>query len=127
MRRLVRSRAARDLRPELIEAFRHRLAEIVASDADAARLAKLLVGELEREDAERGSGLVATLRAYYATGARVDKTAEALFLHRNSVRYRLDRIRLLTGLDIDRPDVIAAMMVALGSRNVASQECSDAS
>lgn len=114
MRRLVRERTQRELRLDLVEAFRRRVAEVVARDADAARLAKLLIGELEREDADRGSGLIETLTAYYASGARVDKTAEMLFLHRNSVRYRLDRIRLLTGVDIDRPEVVAAMMVALG-------------
>jgi purine catabolism regulator len=80
---------------------------------------------LEHEDGERGNNLTATLRTYYSAGARVDKTADALFLHRNSVRYRLDRIRSLLGLDIDQPKVIAALTVALacaGRRPTAAVE-----
>ncbi len=68
---------------------------------------------LAREDEERGSDLIATLRAYYACGARVDKTAERLFLHRNSVRYRLDRVEALLRLDIDAPQVIAVILFSL--------------
>jgi DNA-binding PucR family transcriptional regulator len=126
MRRGLRGRSLREVRPDLVDVFLRRISEIACHDPDAARSAALLVADMEQEDAERGSGLVATLRAYYASGARVDKTADALFLHRNSVRYRLDRIRLLTGLDIDRPEVVAAMMVALGCRAVAAEERSDA-
>jgi purine catabolism regulator len=70
--------------------------------------------------------LVATLRAYYAYGARVDKTADRLFLHRNSVRYRLDRVRLLLRLDIDHPEVIAALMVALAFADVERSKNADA-
>jgi DNA-binding PucR family transcriptional regulator len=126
MRRSLPDRRLRELRPDPVEGFLRRLGEIAGRDPDAARWAQALITELEQEDAERGSGLVATLCAYYASGARVDKTAEVLFLHRNSVRYRLDRVRSLTGLDIDRPDVVAAMMVALGCRTVAAEERTDA-
>ncbi|MBV8460365.1 MAG: helix-turn-helix domain-containing protein [Candidatus Eremiobacteraeota bacterium] len=126
MRRSLPDRRLRDLRPDPVKGFLQRLGEIAGRDPDAARWAQALVAELEQEDAERCSGLVATLRAYYASNARVDKTAEVLFLHRNSVRYRLDRIRLLTGLDIDRPDVVAAMTVALGCRATITEERIDA-
>jgi DNA-binding PucR family transcriptional regulator len=125
MRRL-RGRTLRELQPHAVEGFLRRVGEIAGLDPDAARIAELLLDELEREDAQRGSGLIATLRAYYASGARVDKTADALFLHRNSVRYRLDRIRLLTGLDIDQPDVVAAMIVALSCRAAPAEERNDA-
>ena len=127
MRRSLRDRRLRELRPDPVDGFLRRLGEIAGRDPDAARWAHALIAELEQEDVERSSGLVATLRAYYANGARVDKTAEVLFLHRNSVRYRLDRVRLLTGLDIDRPDVVAAMTVALGCRQVMTSERTDAS
>jgi PucR family transcriptional regulator, purine catabolism regulatory protein len=68
---------------------------------------------LTREDAERGSDLTATLQAYYECGMRVDLTADRLFLHRNSVRYRLDRIRALLHLNIDEARAVAALMLAL--------------
>jgi DNA-binding PucR family transcriptional regulator len=107
----------KNVRPEVVAAILDRLGAIAGADSSAAELARLLLIPLEREDGERGNNLTATLRAYYGCGARVDKTADALFLHRNSVRYRLDRIRLLLGLDIDQPRVIAALTVALACRD----------
>jgi DNA-binding PucR family transcriptional regulator len=112
--------SAKNIRPDVVAAMLHRLHAVATADPSAAELARLLLMPLEREDGERGNNLTPTLRAYYACGARVDKTADALFLHRNSVRYRLDRIRSLTGLDIDQPHVIAALTVALACRDRSS-------
>ncbi len=39
------------------------------------------------------------LQTYFAADLNVSETAERLSLHRNSIRYRLDRITRLTGLD----------------------------
>lgn len=75
----------------------------------------MLLAPLLREDQERQNNLAETLRAYYACGTRVDLTADRLFLHRNSVRYRLDRVRLLLRVNIDEPAVIAALLIALGA------------
>jgi len=68
---------------------------------------------VEREDRERGHNLMQTLQTYYECGLRVDKTAERMFLHRNSVRYRLDRVRSLLRCDIDDPQTISACVLAL--------------
>jgi purine catabolism regulator len=86
----------------------------VAASADAAAsgVCSRLLLPLIRADEERSSRLLDTLRAYYACGASVAKTAEKLFLHRNSVRYRLDRVRALLGADIDHPEVAAALLTA---------------
>jgi DNA-binding PucR family transcriptional regulator len=82
------------------------------ADATAAGVCRRLLLPLQRADEERGSRLLDTLRAYYSCGASVAKTAEKLFLHRNSVRYRLDRVRMLLGADIDHPEVAAAVLAA---------------
>jgi PucR family transcriptional regulator, purine catabolism regulatory protein len=107
----------KNVRPDIVAGMLARLHTIAVADSPAAELARLLLLPLEREDSARGSNLAETLRAYYACGARVDKTADAIFLHRNSVRYRLDRVRSLLGLDIDQPHVIAALTVALTCRD----------
>lgn len=85
---------------------------------DACR--RLLLA-LRRADADRGGDLEKTLRAYYASGASVSKTAETLFLHRNSVRYRLDRVRALFGGDIDHPSISATLIAAFAIDDVASE------
>ena len=88
------------------------VAAAAALDPEIVDRCRRLLLPLDRADEERGSRLRATLLAYYASGGSVEKTAEALFLHRNSVRYRLDRVRAMLGLNIDHPDVIAAFLGA---------------
>ncbi|MBB4684467.1 PucR family transcriptional regulator [Amycolatopsis jiangsuensis] len=49
----------------------------------------------------RGARLAGTLRTFLDLGGSIPRTAEALHLHRTSLYYRLDRIREITGLDLD--------------------------
>src|ERR687886_2524134 len=58
-----------------------------------------LVEPLRRHDRERNSDLVRTLEVFFASGANASEAADRLLLHRNSVPYRLERVRELTGLD----------------------------
>ncbi len=51
---------------------------------------------------ENGTSLMETLRAYLNSDLDVGRTAEALYVHPNTVRYRLRRISDLTGLDTQR-------------------------
>jgi len=89
-----------------------RAAAAAARDPLAVEECRRRLLPLRRADAERGSDLELTLRTYYECGASVSQTAQALFLHRNSVRYRLDRVRALLGADIDDPQASAALLVA---------------
>ncbi|TNC28251.1 PucR family transcriptional regulator [Amycolatopsis alkalitolerans] len=56
-------------------------------------------------DARRGADLVATLTQYLEHGGNYDATASRLSVHRSTLKYRLQRIRELTGLEINDPDV----------------------
>jgi sugar diacid utilization regulator len=62
------------------------------------------LGPLLDYDARKGSQLVATVAAYLESGGSYDATASALSLHRNSLRYRLQRIRDISGLDLTDAD-----------------------
>ncbi|MBV8172643.1 MAG: helix-turn-helix domain-containing protein [Candidatus Eremiobacteraeota bacterium] len=83
-----------------------------AADPAALDACRRLLAGLRRADAERGSDLERTLRTYYTCGASVSAAAEALFLHRNSVRYRLDRVRALLGAELEHPLISAALLAA---------------
>ena len=72
-----------------------------------------LVEPLVRYDRERGSDLVRTLRVYFACGANASEAADALFLHRNSMLYRLSRIEKLTGADLKNPNVGLILQLGL--------------
>ena len=72
-----------------------------------------LVRPLVEHDRERRSDLVRTLRAYFASGANASEAADRMFLHRNSMLYRLERIQKLTGLDLKDPKASLALQLGL--------------
>jgi DNA-binding PucR family transcriptional regulator len=56
-------------------------------------------------DRAHKTDLVATVGRYLECGGNYDATARAMALGRTTVRYRLRRIRQLSGLDLSEPDV----------------------
>jgi DNA-binding PucR family transcriptional regulator len=71
------------------------------------------VRPLVEHDLRRRSDLVRTLRAYFAAGANASEAADRMFLHRNSMLYRLQRIQKLTGLDLKDPEASLALQLGL--------------
>jgi sugar diacid utilization regulator len=62
------------------------------------------LGVLIDYDRARSTELVTTLSRYYGCGGNYDATAAALHVHRSTLRYRLQRIRDLTGHDLGAAD-----------------------
>jgi purine catabolism regulator len=56
-------------------------------------------------DREHGAELVKTLGAFFEGKCGPKEAASILGVHRNTVLYRLERIRELTGLDLDDAEV----------------------
>ena len=56
---------------------------------------------LEEYDHANGTFLQDTLLAYYMNGFSVGKTAEGVFIHRNSLQYRINKIEELLGMELD--------------------------
>ena len=59
-----------------------------------------VVDRLRDADRARGSDLLTTLHTYLAHGCLVSETAEALYVHRNTLRKRLARIEQILGVDL---------------------------
>ena len=89
-----------------------RLLEELARSPDLAPFREL-VRPLVEHDRERRSDLVRTLRAYFAAGSNASEAADRMFLHRNSMLYRLERIQSLTGLDLKDPSASLALRLGL--------------
>jgi purine catabolism regulator len=70
------------------------------------------LGPLIAHDTARKGNLVATLRAYLETGEQ-QQAAKRLRVHPNTLRYRLDRIREISGLDLEEPETRLNLSVAL--------------
>jgi sugar diacid utilization regulator len=63
------------------------------------------LGPLLDYDARKNSDLVTTLGCYLECGGSYDATAQALSVHRSTLKYRLQRIREISGRDLADPDV----------------------
>jgi sugar diacid utilization regulator len=63
------------------------------------------LGSLLDYDARKRADLVHTLTQYLEHGGNYDATAAQLSVHKSTLKYRLQRIRELTGLELNDPDV----------------------
>lgn len=70
---------------------------------------------LHEADQEGSSQLMETLHEYLIQGGNMMQTSKLLFIHRNTLQYRLERIETITGRDINdfrvRRDFINAFLV----------------
>lgn len=64
-------------------------------------------------DAEHGSELVATLRAYLDAFGDVNAASARVHVHANTFRYRLKRLTEIAGLDLGDPDARLSVMIQL--------------
>ena len=72
------------------------LAQQPARDADQERLELLLA-----HDRAHGTQLFATVERYLECGGNRKDAAAALFVHRNTLRQRVERVRRVAGIDLD--------------------------
>ena len=70
-------------------------------------------------DAQRGSALVETLEAWFASGGSLRATGEALHVHPNTVAQRIDRVGRLLGPDWREPARALDIQLALRTRRLA--------
>lgn len=87
--------AARPDAPRLIEAGSLLAERVVAGDPAAADQLRQLMAPLETA----GSPLLPTLRSYLDHAGALEPAARTLFVHPNTMRYRLRRVAEITGLD----------------------------
>jgi sugar diacid utilization regulator len=79
---------------------------------DVEQFVRDWIGELIDYDRAKRTQLVTTLSRYYDSGCNYDATATALHIHRSTLRYRLKRIRELTGHDLGAVDGRLNLQVA---------------
>ncbi|NGQ97071.1 PucR family transcriptional regulator [Brevibacillus sp. SYP-B805] len=60
-----------------------------------------LLGQLVAHDAKHGQQLLETLDAYFAQGLNGLQTAQALYIHRHTLKYRLQQIESKTGCSLE--------------------------
>src|ERR671936_1514310 len=72
--------------------------------AELQRFYAETVEPLVAYDEQYETGLVQTVEAFLEADGNVAATAQRLFTHRHTIRYRLERVRELSGLDVGSSD-----------------------
>jgi purine catabolism regulator len=75
--------------------------------------AEQVLGRLIADERAGKTDLLETLRVYFECNGNVAQTAKALYIHRNTLLYRLDRIRQVGNLDLDDAEARLQLQLAL--------------
>jgi sugar diacid utilization regulator len=90
----------------------YRMVGTAETEHEVAEFIREWLGLLIDYDATHHYDLVTTLWQYYECGGNYDATAHALLIHRSTLRYRLRRIRELTGYDLRAVDTHLNLHIA---------------
>jgi sugar diacid utilization regulator len=81
-----------------------RLLAEVEEPESVERFVKTWLGPLLDYDARKPAELVTTLSRFLELGQAYEATSDALAIHRSTLKYRLQRIREISGRDLSDPD-----------------------
>lgn len=74
------------------------------NDQELIKIYRNILGKLADYDKENGSQLIETLKEYMIQNGNLTATAENMFLHKNTLKYRLTKIKKILGIDFDLPN-----------------------
>ncbi len=83
-----------------------------AISASSGKIAEKILGRVNNRE------LLETLDMYYECNASIRQTADRLFVHKNTVIYRLQRIHEITGLNVKNHDDDFRLYLAVLSRKI---------
>jgi purine catabolism regulator len=89
---------------------------ILSSDEVKADLNKLyldLLGSLIKYDNEKGTEFIDTLISYFKHSGNLKKVSEEMFTHYNTIIYRIQRIKEITGINFEDYDEILNLQIVL--------------
>jgi DNA-binding PucR family transcriptional regulator len=99
-------------------AYRLLLPAMSEDPAELERFHQETVAPIVAYDEQYETDLVHTLESFLEADGNVARTAQKLFTHRHTVRYRLERVRELTGLDVGSTDGRERLGLGLKSMRV---------
>lgn len=68
--------------------------------------------DLHRYDSTNNTNLLDTLHTYLSNGHSITETADAMFLHRNTISNRIRKIKEITSLSVENPQVQDALLTS---------------
>jgi sugar diacid utilization regulator len=101
---VAEARGVTSLSFEETGAYRLLLPAMSDDPAELHRFYEETVAPLAAYDEQYETELVRTLESFLDADGNVARTAERLFTHRHTIRYRLERVKELSGLDVNSTD-----------------------
>ena len=95
----------------------YRLLSLLIGSPELTKFYYETLGELA-EETPQNTEFLATLDAFFEEHGNLTRTAKRLHIHRNTLLYRMDRIREISGLDLDNPETRLAVHLALRIRRI---------
>lgn len=83
------------------------------NNPDMENLISSTIGKLIEHDQHRSSNLVNTLSVFLQNQGNISQTARDLYIHRQSLLYRIQKIESLTSLSLDHPDDFLTLNLCL--------------
>lgn len=80
---------------------------------------RLYLHPLLELDRKQQGALLNTLRIYFESNCNAKETAERMFVHYNTINYRLERIKSELGLRLDDPETKLLLQLAIKSNDIA--------
>ena len=71
------------------------------------------LGKILLYDQEKGAELIKTLEVYFECNGKLKKVTEKMYVHYNTILYRLDRIQQITGRSLEDATVCLDFQLAL--------------
>ncbi|MCE5259551.1 MAG: helix-turn-helix domain-containing protein [Chloroflexi bacterium] len=91
----------------------YRLLARLRGNDEMHRFYQETLGALADYDKRHNAELVHTLAVFFEQNANASQAARALYIHRNTLNYRLQRICEITGLNLEDPEARLAFQIAL--------------
>jgi len=89
----------------------YRLLFQIEHDPELLAFQEEMLGPLLAQD--NSQELLRTLESYFAHNGNISQSAAALFVHRNTLIYRLERIATILNQDLEKPETRLALQLAL--------------
>lgn len=87
-----------------------------------ARYLERELTELASEDEAKETKFYETLKQYLLVGNNVSMAAKKMFIHRNTMIYRLSKINEILGVDINEPGIAHKILISILLREQEKEE-----
>ncbi|MFD0826711.1 PucR family transcriptional regulator [Neobacillus sp. M.A.Huq-85] len=71
------------------------------------------IGKIYDHDKEHGTSYLTTLESYFNNNQNLSETAKAMFIHRNTLIYRIEKIKEILSTDLKNPEEILQFQLSL--------------